>query len=461
MSLDGVQILKQVCFTLEKGVILGLVGRSGSGKTTLMNSVLRLEQPNTVYTYSGELLFRRKDQSINLLETHDINSIRRNDVGIIFQQSAEVLNPIMRIKDQIIEKSEKALNTDDLRKIFTEVALEYEQIAHSYPHQLSGGQVQRVLIALALINEPVLILADEPTSSLDKETELSIISLMKRTIEKRGISMLFISHDEELVKRFCEDQLHIDEGQIHKGAPIRGNGLAPEVSPISTAEKELLFEIKHISKSYRQGRIFSTSEVQVFDDFSMNIYKGEFLGIVGKTGAGKSTLAKMLVGMEGCDSGQILFQGELVDRSNEEWLKEYRLTCQYIFQDPASIMAPHRTMDQFISDAIHVGKLNNMDLLSRDVLLDRMDLDSELLHRLPRQLSGGQRQRFAILRVLILGVRVLVCDEILASLDRTVGNEILNLLMDMQQSHGLSIIYISHDQDLLESVADRIINVSS
>lgn len=461
VSLDGKSILKGIHFKLQDNHILGVIGRSGSGKTTLLNSILRLEQPSTAYAYSGSIEFKTRNNLVDLLSLEDIRTIRRNDIGIIFQQSAEVLNPIKKIKDQLLEKSTKSLSDSELKKLFEEVALDYDPISISYPHQLSGGQIQRVLIALALLNEPQLLLADEPTSSLDKETEKTIITLLKKLVRERGISMLFISHDEDLISDFCDEIILLKDGKLVDEQISKGLLSTRNVKEGNSDKNEVLFDIQNISKSYTQGGLFSTSRVNVFENYSLQIFKGEFLGIAGKTGSGKSTLAKVLIGMEGVDAGEVLFNGANLDRQNKDLMKGFRLQCQYIFQDPLSIMAPHRTMEQFISDAISVGDSAGMSLRSRDELMTKMELDNELLSRLPRQLSGGQRQRFAILRVLVLGVEVLVCDEILASLDKTVGYQILDLLKELQRTQDLTVIYITHDRSTLEAVSDRIIEVSS
>ena len=454
---DGFRtILDSLNLSVGRGQIVGLRGASGSGKSLTISSILQLVQyQNSGFRQSGEILFDGQ----SLINHPDINRIRNQHIGIVFQQSSQVFNPSQRIGQQLKEKlvlfsKVESPHSIILNSLETVRLNEPQKIYNAYPHELSGGQIQRCLVAMAIINKPSLIIADEPFSSLDSVVKDELIHLFRDISKSLGSSVLLVSHNHAVLDRLCDRIYSIDNGQIVENS-------SPSFQPLTVLTKEPsmtpLVEIKDISMDYKSG-FFRSNKVAVLREINITIHEAEIVGLYGNSGAGKSTLARLLTRLEQPSSGQILYRGRDVNNLSKVALQEYKSKCQIIFQDSYSSMSPHRTVKQHLSDVFYVlNKPFDNDEVSR--YFSMLSLDNELLTRFRHQLSGGQRQRIMIIRALLLGAEFLICDEILASLDAQVGHLLLDELIQLNQSHGLTILFISHDLDALDKFCNRLIDL--
>lgn len=474
-------ILRDLNLEVKPGEIVGLIGASGSGKSMTARAIMRLFQSYDSFSESGSLSLVTAESPQSLITTKGYKLAAEN-IGLVFQQSAKILNPSQKIGDQIAERL--ILSNIPKPQLYQKVTamladLELhpaERFYDSYPHQLSGGQMQRALLALAFINKPKLLIADEPFSSLDTKTRTEILALIKSIHEKYKTSILLISHNLNLVESICDRLYFIDKGSIIESGTTKTIFSNPTTdlvkqhvslhgitrSKSALVERSIvLFELKGVSKSFASQAILSDkrmNEHQVLDAFSMKIHEGEILGLVGPSGSGKSTIGRMLLRLENVDDGQILYQGNDIHLYSKNEMRRFRQECQIIFQDPLSSMSPHRTVEQHFQDASSVirraySRVEVIDYLAQ------VEIDGSLLDRMPMQLSGGQRQRILIARVLYMQSRFIVCDEIFSSLDRLVAQEILGFLLRLVEKFSLTLLVISHDKTLLKQVCDRIVSL--
>lgn len=476
-------ILDDVSFAINEGDMVGLIGASGSGKSMTARAILGLNR-GAQFHVSGSISFL--GQEILSSSEAELSGIRNKDIGIVFQQSAQVFNPVVTVGEQIAEKLEIfSYKGDSSNKITEEV---YNLLAtvdlnppdvfyNAYAHQLSGGQLQRCLIALALANNPRLIIADEPVSSLDTKSKKNVLDLIRKIHTEHGIALLLISHDIAIVKALCNELVIIEEGRIvHSGSmadagmvqhPLLqaydGTQTQKAISPNNEASLQPLFSISGLTKSYenrKQAISLTGSEAPrtfLYRDFSLDIYPGEVVGIHGPSGSGKSTLGRILMRLELYDIGIVLFKGQDIVDFDKDSLKKFRSSCQMIFQDSYNSLAPHRTILSQIRDVASVVD----DIRDTEIrkVFKEVSLSEDLFDRYPGELSGGQRQRVMIARALLIDPEFLVCDEILASLDVVVSLEILSMLHNLSKARNLAILYISHNVELMESIADRMIEI--
>lgn len=456
-------MLEDISFSIAPAEIVALVGPSGSGKTLTLQAIVQLHSHLGPIQQSGQILLSDGNgKTTELTTSSSLEVVRRNHIGLIFQQSKKVLNPSQTISAQLMEKMKDGSPQNQMataHSLLEEVQLvPGKQYAKAYPHQLSGGQLQRVMIALALVNSPSLVLADEPFSALDDETKSSLLLLFKQLSDQRKIALLVVSHDLKSIREMADRIIHIADGKIQD----RPSAHATEViGNKNSGEGPLLMKVSALTKAYAKGNTLlshNQSDHAVFDGFDLKIHKGECVGIYGASGSGKSTLARLLMGLESADSGSILFKGQALNEMSPAQRKSLRTKAQIIFQDPLSAMAPHRVVNDLYKDAFLVMK-EPYDQGKIAELWSRMDLELGLLERRPRQLSGGQRQRILIARALLLGAELLICDEILASLDTAVGEKILAYLMQLQQERDLTLVLISHDLEILKKCCNRLIEI--
>lgn len=476
-----IPILRGLNFSIGQDEVVGLIGISGSGKSMTAKSILRLHQALGVLKEDGSIDLTIDNKQFDLLTTEGHREAAKH-IGIVFQQSAQVLNPIQKIGKQLTEKLGKRPSSEDktkIKELLEEVELlPAQRFYDAYPHQLSGGQIQRVLIAMAVINNPKLIIADEPLSALDLATQNEVLELLGKLKEKYKTSILFISHDLNLVQSFCDRLVFIDDGIIiEEGSTVEiftnpsTELVRKHVSTIqdetierreSDENKVALFRLTNVSKQYQSEQIFTVSQttISVLEDYDLEIYEGEVLGLAGPSGSGKSTLGRLLLLLEPMDAGEIFYKDRNLAEFTGRELQNFRRECQIIFQDPFSSMSPHRTVRQHFQDASRVMGIAYDDNLITPVL-ELVNLSGDLLDRLPAKLSGGQRQRVLIARAIFMEARLIVCDEILSSLDSLVAYSILALLKKIVAKRGLTVLFITHNQKYLKKICDRIIVLKS
>jgi len=478
-----IPILYDIELIIPKNKITGIIGASGSGKSMLLKSILQLYEGIEHRSSSGQICVFAQDS-----EQHDLAaankealiSFRKNHFGFVFQLTSEVLNPSQRIYQQLSERlqlTDYKLGDFDQRclEVLEEVGIDDPALTlKKYPHQLSGGQLQRVLIAIGIIHKPKVLLIDEPTSALNSALKKEILELINRLSAVDGMTIILVSHNLALVAQYCQYLAVIDEGRIVE------SGLSSDIindpqhkitkgllyvetntedSVSNDRNENLIFKLKNISHAFQssKGFLFKKNQI-VLQDFNLSINEGEIIGLVGESGSGKSTVGKILAGFLMPDSGEVLYQGTALEEFSKSQYKQYRSEVQIIFQDPFGSLSPHRTAKQVLSEAIAVFGLAYDQKIVEEKLND-VSLDSRILGKTPKQMSGGQRQRLLIARALLASPKLLICDEILSSLDTIVKKKILKNLKSVAQQYKMAILFISHDLDTVQDISDRIVNM--
>jgi peptide/nickel transport system ATP-binding protein len=504
-----VPAVRGVDLTLYSGQTLAIVGESGSGKTTTAQSIIDL-LPGTGKVTAGEILFEGRD--LTTLSGREIQAVRGNQIGYVPQDPMSNLNPVWNIGFQVEEaiKANGIAQGKDARlrtiQVLKEAGLsDAGDRLKQYPHQFSGGMRQRVLIGIGLSSRPKLLIADEPTSALDVTVQRQILDHLATLTRDYGTSVLFITHDLGLAAERAEQLVVMYQGKVVESGPsqeILANPMhpytqrlvaaapslasrriqsvrhrAPEEAQIFSegslddallaraAERESaaptadLISVKNVSKVYRirkQG--FKHDELLAVNDVSFGVQRGTTTAIVGESGSGKSTVAKLILQLEGITSGKIEFDGQDVAALRGPELLKFRRRVQPVFQDPYGSLDPQYSVGNTIAEPLlahKVGTAKEREARVRE-LLDQVSLPSATRFRYPSELSGGQRQRIAIARALALKPDVLVLDEAVSALDVLVQGQILNLLTELQTELGLTYLFITHDLAVVRLVADNV-----
>ena len=484
-------ILSNVSFDLKKNEVLGLVGESGSGKSFTALSILDLINIKNLKT-DGQIIFNGKE--LNELSSKEYQKIRGKEISIIFQEPMSSLNPSMKCGDQISEiiinheKINKKIAKKKSIELIQKVQLKNpELVFEKYPFQLSGGQQQRVMIAIAIACKPKLLIADEPTTSLDSIVRNDIISLIKSLQNEYSMGVLFISHDLKLVSKFADNLIVLKEGIIiEKGVSSQIfnspkekytqhliNSIPPKnnrpnrLITSKNKKNKLISKVDraiHHSKIYSKNPILKVNKLTVFyekikilNDISFDLFKGETLGIVGESGSGKSTIAKSILGLIEVNNGEILFKNK---NRNQISNSLFRKKVQLIFQDPYSSLNPEISIGSSIIEPMIAHKIfgSKYEMECRAIeLLNQVGLSKNDYKKFPNQFSGGQRQRIVIARALALNPEVIICDESVSALDVSIQAQILNLLSDLKEKYLFTFLFISHDMSVIKYFTDRLI----
>jgi microcin C transport system ATP-binding protein len=475
-----VNIIDNLNFDIHYGENLAIVGESGSGKSVAALSILRLhDEDNTIYS-NGSIEFQGK----NLLTLdNEIEDVRGKNISMIFQEPMTSLNPVFTVGQQIEEvltlhenlnKAEKKIRVIEL---LDRVGIHQpEKKVNVYPHALSGGQRQRVMIAMALACNPDLLIADEPTTALDVTIQQQIIDLLLEIQQDTGMSVLFISHDLNLVRKFANRVCVMQNGQIvenndtaqlfeqpqHEYTKFLLDSEPDQKIATLQAGSDIVLSAENlrcyfpIHKGFFKRKI---DEIRAVDDITLSLCSGETLGIVGESGSGKTTLGLAMFRLL-ASQGEIYFKNQNVSQFSEKYMRPLRRHFQIVFQDPFSSLSPRMTVQQIIEEGLklHYPQLNARQRLEKiyDVLKE-VDLDEDTLWRYPHEFSGGQRQRIAIARTVVLEPDVILLDEPTSALDVSVQKQVLGLLAQLQEKHQLSYLFISHDLRVVRAMSHRVI----
>ncbi|RQS24015.1 ABC transporter ATP-binding protein [Burkholderia sp. Bp8992] len=473
-----------VTLAIGRGERVALVGESGSGKSVTALSILRLLRDAEV---GGAIRFAGQD--LVGKSEREMRGLRGSDIAMIFQEPMTALNPLYTIGVQIGETIvlHDGVSAAEARK--RAIALlartgiaEPDKRVDSYPHQLSGGQRQRAMIAMALACRPRLLLADEPTTALDVTIRAQIVDLLlelqREEAEKRGMAILLITHDLNLVRHFAERIAVMEHGRLVESGPVERIFANPEhpytqrllnsrpqrtVMPVMPIAPVVL-DARHVSVQFARKRPgiagwFGTVPVTAVADVSVSVRQGETLGIVGESGSGKSTLAMALLGLQKTAGGEIEFQGRALSTYRGREQTALRSNMQVVFQDPFSSLSPRHTIERIVGEGLELHRPDMTPDARRAKslqVLREVGLDRTVLHRYPHEFSGGQRQRIAIARALVLEPRILILDEPTSALDVSIQQQVLKLLANLQQKYNLGYVFISHDLEVIGAMAHRV-----
>ena len=476
-----IKAMQGASLKINRGETVALVGESGSGKSVTALSIMKLLPYPTAHHPSGSIVFAG-EELINADESR-MRELRGNHISMIFQEPLTSLNPLHSIEKQISEVLfvHKMMNRAQAHARVIEllelVGLE-EAIERldALPHQFSGGQQQRIMIAMSLANEPDLLIADEPTTAVDVTIQAQLLHLLNELRDKLGMALLLITHDLGVVRKMADKVVIMNNGQVveqgslasifenpqssytrhlleaePKGSPETANPNAPSL--MSGEDIKVWFPIK-------QGLLKRiTGHVKAVDSVTLSIKRGHTLGVVGESGSGKSSLARALLRLEGCE-GKIIFDNENLHNLSKKALRPLRKRMQIVFQDPFGSLSPRLSIGEIIGEGLKAHGLGGNEDERRKLIiqtLSEVGLDPHMMERYPHEFSGGQRQRISIARALILNPEFIVLDEPTSALDMSVQAQIVELLRNLQQSHGLTYMFISHDLKVVRAVSHDIV----
>ncbi len=465
-----------ISFTVETGKITAIIGESGSGKSVACYSMLGLVPMPPGRVDSGSATFEGQD--LLRLPESQLREIRGRDVAMIFQDPMTCLNPFMTVGKQLMEPLlyHKDISKQQAREraleLLEEVGIRDPQSTiDNFPHQFSGGMRQRVMIAMALINEPKLLIADEPTTALDVTIQAQILKLISELQHKRDIGVIFISHDLAVVADIADQIVVMQQGKIVEAGDREGifhNASHPYTKKLLAAipadskqsapgKPEPLIEVRNLCTWFEQGR--GKAPVKAVNDVSFDINRGEVLGLVGESGSGKSTIGRSILRLVPVTSGQVTFDDTDVTRLQGNDLKNMRRRMQMIFQDPFASLNPRMTVFDTLAEPLLLHGIEDRKSVNQGVLklMDDVGLARAFVRKYPHEFSGGQRQRIAIGRALATRPEFVVADEPVSALDVTIQAQILDLMQELGREYGLTMLFVSHDLAVVRHLADRIL----
>ena len=467
----GNKIVDNLNFKIKKNTILGIVGESGSGKSITALSILKLSRFRGL-NQSGDIYF--SNSNLNKFSSNNYKNFLKNDVGIIFQDPSSYLNPSIKCGNQLIECFQKnySSNTENVNiaiELLEKVKInDPMSTLKKYPHQLSGGQQQRLMIAMMISKKPKILICDEATSSLDSLVKKEIISLIMTLKNEYKMSLIFITHNLNIVYKISDNIIFLKDGKIIE----KGETKKIFKNPKMLYTKNLIslnksFKINKINFEKNKLEILKVNNLnlkltgkQILNNINFSLFKNDSLGIIGESGSGKTTISKCILKIYKDYSGDIFYNSKNLKTLNRISISK---EIQTIFQDPYSSLDPSISIiNQIIEPLKFHNLISKKNLHSEAVnILRSVKLKNNLYNKLPSELSGGERQRVVIGRALTMKPKILICDECVSALDKNIQNSILNLLIELKNKFSLSIIFISHDIRIVKSICNRIMVLKS
>jgi len=460
-------IIKGVDLTLRRGEIMGLIGESGAGKSTLGKAAMGYTQPGCKLT-GGSIMF----DGIDLAKASDREKRKLwgTRIAYVAQSAAASFNPAHRLIDQTVEAANRrgirpdAESRADAVELFRALQLpDPETIGSRYPHQVSGGQLQRVMTAMAMSPRPDLIIFDEPTTALDVTTQVEVLASMRNIVEEFNTAAIYITHDLAVVAQMADFIQVLCYGEEVEEAPTRQMLTKPEMPytkslwSVRALEKpevkgeDIVLSVNHVDAAY--------GDIKVLHDVSMSFPRGRTVAVVGESGSGKSTVARVITGLLPPSAGEVIFNGEPLPAALKDRSKEQLQQIQMIYQMADTAMNPRQTVEDIIGRPLEFylglkGKEREERILE---LLDMIELDESFMDRLPSELSGGQKQRICIARALAAKPDIIICDEVTSALDQIVQEGILQLLLRLQKKYDITYMFITHDIATVKAISDEIV----
>ncbi|OFS10485.1 glutathione ABC transporter ATP-binding protein [Kytococcus sp. HMSC28H12] len=495
-------LVEGVDLTLRAGDRVGLIGESGSGKSLTALAVMGL-LPDNLQAIGSIEITPEGGAPTQVVGASDraMSRLRGRDVSMVFQEPMSALNPTMRVGDQVAEVMEihGTATGDAARRRAVELlrdvgVVDPEAVARSHPHQLSGGQRQRVVIAIALANDPDVLICDEPTTALDVTVQATVLKQVLEGAERSDAALLFITHDLAVVSQVCEQVVVLSGGRVVErgtvaevlGAPqhpytqrlVAASELTPRLgsagatalavaderagaaddgAPESASPAVRVEDVRQVYTRPRRHLFAAPPQVVALDGVSLEVSRGERFGIVGESGSGKSTLLRLLAGLENPASGRVEVLGRQVSGVPERRLRWLRESLQMVFQDPRDSLDPRMTVRDVVAEPLVAQGWSRQDADDRVAeLLERVGLEASMARRHPHQFSGGQRQRIGIARALAPSPQVLLADEPVSALDVSVRGQVLDLIGELVDEMGLTLVFVSHDLSVVRHVCDRV-----
>ncbi|MFY1990314.1 ABC transporter ATP-binding protein [Achromobacter xylosoxidans] len=475
----GREIVGGVSFEVAPGEMVGIVGESGSGKTQAARAIMGLTPPPLVVA-GGSIRFEGVE--VTQASPAALRKLRGARIGMVFQEPMTSLNPSMPIGRQLdegLKLHRRDLSTAQRRERILEmlrrVGIRDPKAAiEAWPHEFSGGMRQRMMLASVMLLEPALLIADEPTTALDAVVQRDVLELMVDLTREHNTAVLMISHDLPMVARYTERMVVMQHGKVLETGTTAGilerpqhpytrkllDAMPRRLPARPPIQEAPIVEVRNLVVDYAgHQRLFSrTGAKRALNGIDLHVKPREVVAVVGGSGSGKTTLGRAIAGLLAPTSGQILFRDQPVSRRSPAW-RDYRLNCQMVFQDPYSSLDPRMTIGELVGEGLRM--LVDMPAADKrrrvDEVLAEVGLGSEYAKRFPHELSGGQRQRVAIARAVVRRPSFVIADEPVSALDVTVRAQVLDLFADLQERHGFSCLFISHDLGVVEQVADRVV----
>lgn len=484
-KVDGgmVEAVRDVSFRLHKGQTIALVGESGSGKSVTARAVMRLLSKRAMLSDKTQILYGAQDMAG--LSDLEMRRLRGNRLAMIFQEPMSSLNPVYTVGAQIAEalrihqKIGRKAATGRAIELLREVQIpDPESRVNQYPHQLSGGQRQRAMIAMALANNPDILIADEPTTALDVTVQAEILNLIKELKDKTGMAVILITHDLTVVRQFADHVYVMQHGEVREEGPteevfarpshpytrrLLGSEPKGQANPLPPGQDKVL-EGRDVRVTFtlRKGGAFRGTfhDLHAVDGLSLTLRRGETLGLVGESGSGKTTFGQALMRLNSLSGGEVEFLGNRIETLDRKGMKPFRQRMQIVFQDPFASLNPRMSVRQIIEEGLIVNGLGASSAERQErvrAALRDAGLPDTILSRFPHEFSGGQRQRLAIARAIALEPEFILLDEPTSALDLSVQAQIIELLRKLQRDKGLSYLFISHDLKVVRALCHRVI----
>lgn len=482
---EPVDIVSDIRFSVQKGEVLALIGESGSGKTTIAMALMGYARHGCTIS-EGQIHVTGTD--VMSLTPAQLRQFRGHKVSYIAQSAAASFNPGMRIMDQVIEpvvihgtmkrKQAKAKAVE----LFRELALPHpESIGNRFPHQVSGGQLQRLMTAMALMGDPDVVILDEPTTALDVTTQVEVLKTFRRVVAQRGMTAIYVSHDLAVVAQMADRILVLLNGNIAEYGTTEALITAPQseytqrlmeaARPVKRSsdwvqghdELQPLLEIRNLSAGYGPINRQGLPKIRILEDIHLRLWKGQAIGIIGESGSGKTTLAHAIAGLNAPYAGHLLFNNSYITGEMRERTPEELRRIQYVFQMADTALNPGHSVRKILSRPLELfHKLSGPALEARlQQLIALVRLPPSVLNRKPLALSGGQKQRVNLARALAAEPDIIICDEVTSALDTVVAAAILDLISELRRELGLSVLFISHDMHAVRAVCDEIVVMKS